>query len=149
MTWEDWDFTMRNELDLIYWACHYAFPHLKARGGGVIINTASVSGLRGNEFGHSAHGASKAGVIALTRHLAIEGGPYDIRAVAISPGPIESPATELMFQDPQFKEELERQTPLRRLGRPGDIAPVALFLASDEAFFITGTNIVVDGGKSA
>jgi NAD(P)-dependent dehydrogenase (short-subunit alcohol dehydrogenase family) len=149
MTWEEWHYTIRNELDLIYWACHYAFPHLKARGGGVIINTASVSGLRGNEFGHFAHGASKGGVIALTRHLATEGGPHGIRVVAISPGLIESPATELMLRDVQFKEQRERKTPLRRLGRPEDIAPVALFLASDEASFITGTNIVVDGGDSA
>jgi NAD(P)-dependent dehydrogenase (short-subunit alcohol dehydrogenase family) len=149
MTWEEWHFTIRNELDLIYWACHYAFPHLKARGGGTIINTASVSGLVGGLFGSFAHAASKGGVIALTKQLAIEGARHGIRAVCITPGVIETPATELMLQNPKYKEAIERQTPLRRVGRPEEIAAVALFLASDEASFITGANIVVDGGITA
>jgi meso-butanediol dehydrogenase/(S,S)-butanediol dehydrogenase/diacetyl reductase len=149
MSWGEWQFTIRNELDIIYWTCHYAFSHLKARGGGVIINTASVSGLVGGLFGSFAHAASKGGVIALTKQLAVEGAPYGIRANAITPGVIQTPATELMLQNPKYKEAIVRQTPLRRVGRPEEVAAVAMFLASDESSFITGANIVVDGGITA
>lgn len=148
MTEEEWHFAMRNGLDLIYWACHYAWPHLKASGNGIIINTSSMGGLVGkpNSF---AHAAAKGAVIALTRQLAIEGAPYNIRVNAISPGAILTPATESIFQNPEVKEPLLREVPLHRLGKAEDIAPVALFLASDDSSYITGANIVVDGGLTA
>ena len=149
MTWEDWQFTMRNELDLIYWACHYAFPHLKARGGGVIVNTASVSGLIGGLFGSFAHAAAKGGVIALTRQLAAEGARYGIRANCITPGVIRTSATEQMLENPKYLEAIQRMTMLRRVGEAEEIATVALFLSSDESSYITGANIVADGGITA
>ncbi len=88
MTWDDWRFTLHNELDLIFTVTKAAWPHLIARGGGVIINTASVSAHRGATFIEQAgHGAAKGGVLALTRHLAASGAPHGIRANSISPGP--------------------------------------------------------------
>lgn len=149
MTWEEWRFTMRNELDLIYWTCHYAWPHLKESKNGVIVNTASVAGIIATDPELSpnfAHAATKGGVIALTRQLALEGSPYGIRANVISPGVIVSPATEQSFQNAELKETLLRLIPLRRLGKVEEIATVALFLASDESSYVTGANIVVDGG---
>ena len=105
MNEEEWRFTIRNELDLIYWTCHYAWPHLKLRGGAVIINIASAAGIVGRvASGSFAHSATKGGIIALTRQLAIEGAPYNIRANVISPGTIISPATEPILQDPEYKE---------------------------------------------
>ncbi|MFC1923994.1 SDR family NAD(P)-dependent oxidoreductase [Chloroflexota bacterium] len=149
MTWDEWHFTIRNELDLIYWACHYAFPHLKTRGG-VIINTASIAGLTGQKLlGNFAHGAAKGAIIALTKQLAIEGAPYGIRANVISPGVIATPATEPLIQIPELYRAILEAIPMRRVGRPEEVATVALFLASDESSFITGANIVVDGGATA
>jgi len=152
MTAEEWHFTIRNELDLVYWACHYAWPHLKASGNGVIINTASVAGmigLAGEIIGNFAHAATKGGVIGLTKQLTIEGAPHNIRANIISPGVIVTPATEPLLQNPQFKETFTNMVPLKRLGKAEEIASVALFLASDESSYITGANIVVDGGLTA
>lgn len=150
MTWDEWEFTIRNELHLIYWACHHAWPHLKARGGSSIINTASGSGMVGiAAIGFFAHAATKGGVIALTRQLAAEGAPHRIRANSISPGLIETPATAQLLQAPEFREGFLRQVPLGRLGRPEDIVACALYLASDESSFVTGANIPVDGGLTA
>lgn len=149
MTWEDWHFTIRNELDLIYWACHYGFPLMKGKGGS-IINTASTAGLIGfANLGDFAHAATKGGVIALTRQLAAEGGPYNIRANSISPGLVETPATAPLMQDPQFREALVNLHMLKRPGKPEDIAYCALYLASDESAWVTGANFVIDGGLTA
>jgi meso-butanediol dehydrogenase/(S,S)-butanediol dehydrogenase/diacetyl reductase len=150
MTWEEWQFTVRNELDIIYWACHYAWPYLKENNTGVIINTASIAGVIATDVELSpnfAHSATKGGVIAVTRQLAMEGARYGIRANVISPGVIVSPATEPGFETiPGLKETLLNMVPLHRLGTVEDIVKVALFLASDDSSYITGTNIVVDGG---
>ncbi|OGO17794.1 MAG: dehydrogenase [Chloroflexi bacterium RBG_16_50_11] len=150
MTEEEWRFTVRNELDIIYWACHLAWQHLKASGRGVIINIASTAGLVGRAPGGGfAHSAAKGGVMALTRQLAIEGAAYNIRANVISPGIIVSPATEATLQNPESKETMLGMVPLHRFGGVEEIASVALFLASDESSYITGANIVVDGGLTA
>ncbi len=150
MTWEEWQFTIRNELDLIYWCCHYAVPHLKKRGGGVIINTASVNAHIGTPgIGDSAHCAAKGGVVSLTRQLAVELARYGIRANTISPGLIETEALAVLDESPKFRDNVIRAIPLRRAGLPQEIAPVALFLASDEASYITGANIMADGGLTS
>ena len=152
MTEEEWRFTMRNELDLVYWACHCTWPYLKDNGNSTIINTASTAGIVGFDpglFGNFAHSAAKGGVIALTRQLAIEGAPYGIRANSISPGIIMVPATEPLFQNSEFKEAMLHLVPLHRIGKAEEIANVALFLASDESSYVTGANIVVDGGLTA
>ena len=151
MSDEDWHFTVRNELDLIFYVCSAAWPHLIARGGGVIINTGSISGMSAlpPTPGNFAHAATKGGVIAMTRELALEGGPHGIRANSISPGMVESPATAFQLENPRFRSDWLAAIMLDRTGRPEDVAKLALFLASDESDWITGTNVVVDGGYMA
>ena len=150
MTWEDWRFTQRNELDLIFTVTSAAWPHLVAGGGGVIINTASVSAHRGATFiEQAAHGAAKGGVLAITRHLAASGARHRIRANSISPGLIVTPQIEPFLDEPGHPvHEMLHSHPLARLGEPEDVAQVALFLASDAAAYLNAVDIVVDGGQS-
>jgi NAD(P)-dependent dehydrogenase (short-subunit alcohol dehydrogenase family) len=150
MTFEDWRFTQRNELDLIYTVTRAAWPHLVERGGGVIINTASVSAHRGATFiEQAAHGAAKGGVLAITRHLAASGARHGIRANSISPGLIVTPQIVPFLDEPGHPvHEMLRTHPLGRLGEPEDVARVALFLASDDAAYLNAVDLVVDGGQS-
>jgi meso-butanediol dehydrogenase/(S,S)-butanediol dehydrogenase/diacetyl reductase len=149
LTWEDWRFTIHNELDLIFTVTSAAWPHLK-RGGGVIINTASVSAHRGARFIEQAgHGAAKGGVLAITRHFAASGAAHGIRANSISPGLIVTDQIEPFLVQPGHPvQEMARSHPLGRLGRSDDVARVALFLASDDAAYLNAVDIVVDGGQS-
>lgn len=150
MTWDDWRFTMRNELDLIFLSCTHAWEHLKRSGTGSIINTASVAGVRGiPSTSGFAHGAAKGGVISMTRHLAAEGAPHHIRVNSITPGTIDTPANDVLRAQPELWRELVAMHPLGRVGTPQDVAYAALYLASDEANWVTGTNLVVDGGLTA
>lgn len=149
MTTFQWNETLRLELNIVFFPTQAAWPHLMKRGGS-IINISSVCGMRGTEnLGAAAHAATKAGVIGLTKQLALEGGPYWIRVNSISPGPIVTPATQAVMEvDPKYKEAFEKTTLLPRAGQPIDVAYTALFLASDESKFITGANYTVDGGWS-
>lgn len=144
---EDWRFAIDMELNLVFYAVRAAWKHLKVRGG-VIVNIGSIAGTRGVEFmAQNAHGAAKAGVINLTQQLAVEGGPHGIRAVCISPGFIQTPATKFLVDNPPaaLKAAWDR-APLSGVGQPSDVVNAAVFLASDEASWITGVNLVVDGG---
>ena len=144
---EDWNFVMDNELNLVFYACKAIWPHFK-KNGGVILNIGSIAGTRGVEFmSQNAHGTAKAGVINLTQQLAAEGGKYGIRAVCVSPGFTVTPSTAWLVESgpKPFKDNIAR-IPLGRVGQPSDIVNAALFLASDEASWITGINLVVDGG---
>jgi NAD(P)-dependent dehydrogenase (short-subunit alcohol dehydrogenase family) len=147
----DWSFTIDNELHLPFHCTFAAWPHLIAGGGGVVINVGSVAAVRGAAFvGMSAHGAAKAACVSFTRHLCAAGAEHHIRAVSISPGMIRTPATQPHFDDPsQPTERLAAMTPSRRTGEPEDVARVAAFLASDDASYVNGANIMVDGGVSA
>ena len=147
----DWDFTMRNELNLVYYTVRAAWPHLIAAGGGSIINVGSIAALRGVEFmPQNAHSAAKGGVIALTLQLVVEGGPHGIRANVISPGLIETPNTAPMLADPpeRMRRVVLDRIPLGRHGTSDDVVNAALFLASDESAWVSGANLVVDGGGS-
>jgi NAD(P)-dependent dehydrogenase (short-subunit alcohol dehydrogenase family) len=148
---EDWLFTVRNELDLVFYAIRAAWPHLVARGGGAIVNIGSISGTRGAWFmPQNAHGATKGGVLGLTYQLAVEGGPLGIRVNAISPALTRTPATEPLLSDPDSPFDLAKaRIPLGRVGEPEDIARAAAFLASADASYITGVNLPVDGGTAA
>jgi meso-butanediol dehydrogenase/(S,S)-butanediol dehydrogenase/diacetyl reductase len=150
VTWDDWQFTIRNELDLIFTVTKAAWPHLIARGGGHVINTASVSAHRGALFQEqAAHGAAKGGVLSLTRHLAASGARHGIRVNAISPGLTRTPQIEHLLEDPDHPmHAIASGNPLGRMAEPADIARVALFLASDDAAYVNAAEIVVDGGES-
>jgi NAD(P)-dependent dehydrogenase (short-subunit alcohol dehydrogenase family) len=130
-----------------------AFPHMKARGGGAIVTTSSISALMGMP-GQGAYGASKAGVLQLTRVAAQEGAPHFIRVNAVCPGGVVTP---IIFDSPFLEQGMPEEAlaarmaeaqPIPRAGRPKDMANAILFLASDEASFVTGQALVVDGGLS-
>lgn len=151
MTPDDWHHTIRNELDLVYFATAAAWPHLIARGGGTVINTASIAATRGAAFfQQAAHGAAKGGVLAFTYHVAAAGAAHRIRANAILPGMIRTPSTEFLFEtDESPGAKLAAANPLGRVGHPDDVAKLAVFLASDDAWYINAAAIPVDGGQAA
>ncbi|MEV7989944.1 SDR family NAD(P)-dependent oxidoreductase [Micromonospora sp. NPDC085948] len=148
---EDWRYTITGELDIPYFVSKFAWPHLVQRGGGVIINAASMAGLiAGHVPPMVGHTAANAGVIGLTRQLALEGAPHGIRAVAVSPGPIISPASERDLGDNQAaRDAITGKTLLKRFAQPEEVAELVVFLASDRASYITGANYPVDGGATA
>jgi meso-butanediol dehydrogenase / (S,S)-butanediol dehydrogenase / diacetyl reductase len=147
---ENWRYTMRNELDLVFYVTKFAWPYLTERGG-VIINTASTSAYVASRApGALAHCAAKGGVLAMTRAFAADGAANRIRAVSISPGPIKTPgAIKAFFHMPGAEEATISQLLVDRVGTSEDVAALAAFVASDEAGFITGTDIVIDGGMTA
>lgn len=146
---EDWRFTIRNELDLVFLTTKYAWSHL-AKQGGVIINVASTAGWQGSRGnGPVAHNATKGGVVAMTRQMALEGAPNGIRANSISPGFIITPGTRAFVENPAIRAQLTASIPMGRPGEPEDVVGMAAFLASDEAAFITGADIIIDGGTTA
>jgi NAD(P)-dependent dehydrogenase (short-subunit alcohol dehydrogenase family) len=123
-----------------------AAPIIKANGGGAIVNTASISGTR-PAAGESAYSAAKAGVAALTAVAALEYAP-EIRVNAVSPGMIATKLTEPLSYFPDRMEHFVAKTPLKRIGEPEEIADVVVFLCSDLARFVTGQNVVIDGGMT-
>ncbi|HEY1511069.1 MAG TPA: SDR family oxidoreductase [Solirubrobacteraceae bacterium] len=146
ITDEEWDRARWGEVDLVFYLTRAAWPHLKASGG-VVVNMASLNASLSFKILPSlAHTTNKAGIIAMTRQLAMEGRDQGIRANSISPGLIESNATRAQLKDPEWANYMLDKTPLGRLGRPEEVANVALFLASDESSYVTGIDVVVDGG---
>jgi len=142
--------TMTHEVDLVFNLCQAAWPHLIAGGGGSIVNTASKAGKVGNpNLGGIAHAAAKGAVIAMTRQLATEGGPHRIRVNSISPGLVVTKQTKPLLADPAWKTKMMGQIMLDYIGEPDDVAGCAVFLASDDARFVTGADFAVDGGATA
>jgi meso-butanediol dehydrogenase/(S,S)-butanediol dehydrogenase/diacetyl reductase len=150
MSYDDWSFTIRNELDIVFLVVRAAWPHLVSRGGGSIVNIGSISGSRGAWFmPQNAHGAAKGGVLALTSHLVVEGGPHRIRVNAVSPAMTETPHTAPLLRGPGDQTEaILSRVPLATWGQPEDVANAVLFLASDESSHVSGANIPVDGGAA-
>ncbi|NIZ90061.1 SDR family NAD(P)-dependent oxidoreductase [Kineococcus rubinsiae] len=150
-SYADWSFVLRAELDTVFLTTRAAWPHLVARGGGSILLVGSTAGTTGSRTNtRLAHTATKGGVVAMTRQLAAEGAPHGIRANCVSPGMIRTPATEsdLLRADHPMRS-IADAIPLGRIGAPEEVARCALFLLSDEASYVTGANLVVDGGWSA
>lgn len=150
-TSEDWDLCLGVNLKGVFLCSKYVIPHMQAIGKGVIINISSVHSAA-TVAGVAPYAASKGGVTALTRNMAIDYGPT-IRVVAISPGWVLTPLIQSIFNsypDPAEQQRIvEQRQVMKRIGRPEDIGYAAAFLASDEASFITGTEIFVDGGLTA
>ena len=148
---DDWQATIAGELNIPFFVSKYSWPHLIRRGGGTIINIASMAGMiAGANPPMIGHVAAKAGVIAMTRQLALEGAEHGIRAVAISPGPFLTPASDRDLGDDQAaRAAITSKTLLKRFGHPSELVELAAFLASDGASYITGANFPVDGGATA
>ncbi|MDE1167704.1 MAG: SDR family oxidoreductase [Pseudomonas sp.] len=151
---EHWNYTLRNELTIAYVASRAVWPQMLKQHKGVIVNVASIAGhLELSGFPAVAHGVANAGVHALTRMLAAQGAPHGIRSVSISPGlianPDAPPSPTLDEYGLPTARQLWKHAALGRPGRAEEIVQTALFLASDRASYITGTDIAVDGGMSS
>ncbi len=142
-----WDRVMNVNLKGIFLVCKHGIPALQRAGGGSVVNIASFVALVGCTIPQDAYTASKGGVIALTKSLAVQFGPKGIRANAICPGPIETPLlTSWLLSNPEAKQVRLNRIPMGRFGRPEDIVYLALYLASDESSWTNGAVVVADGG---
>lgn len=149
---DDWDRVLAVDLKSVFLVSRAAWPHLEAAGGGAIVNTASVAGQVGTA-GQAAYATAKAGVLMLTKCMALDGAAAQIRVNAVSPGFVDTPMLERYLEqqnDPAAaRTGVEGMHPLGRLGQPRDIADAFVYLASDEAHWVTGTTLAVDGGFGA
>jgi NAD(P)-dependent dehydrogenase (short-subunit alcohol dehydrogenase family) len=146
---ETWQKVMEVNLKGVWLGCRAAVPAMVASGGGSIVNVASFVALMGAATAQMAYTASKGGVLAMTRELAVEYARRRIRANSICPGPVETPLLAELLSDPDRRQRRLVHIPMGRFGRPEEIARGALFLASDEASFVTGSALVIDGGITA
>jgi NAD(P)-dependent dehydrogenase (short-subunit alcohol dehydrogenase family) len=142
---EVWHQTIAVNLTGVMLMCRFGIPRLIDSGGGSVINTSSPVALRPEPV-YDAYTASKGAVTSLTLSIAQHFGPSGVRANVLAPGPIRTAMTRKAFSDPEYRAASERMTILGRLGEPEDVAYAALFLASDESRFVTGTVQLVDGG---
>jgi NAD(P)-dependent dehydrogenase (short-subunit alcohol dehydrogenase family) len=134
-------------LTSVYLCCRYAIPHLRARGGGAIVNTASFVGVMGSATSQISYTASKGGVVALSRELGVEFAREGIRVNALCPGPVDTPLLrELFAKDPERAARRLVHIPMGRFALASEVAAAAAFLASDDASFITASTFLVDGG---
>ena len=150
-TEEVWNQLLDVNLKSMFLCAKHAVPEMLRRGKGAIVNNSSINGIRGNHR-LAAYSASKGGVVALTLALALDYAPHNIRVNCICPATIDTPmldASLKLVPDPAAQlKELVAKHPMGRLGRPDEVAYTVLFLASDEASFITGTVLAIDGGRS-
>ena len=145
----EWSRTLDVTLTAVFTGLRAAIPVMRAQGSGAVVNVASISGL-GGDRGLAAYNAAKAGVINLTRTAALELARAGIRVNAVCPGLIDTPALRRAFSRlPEREPKAREAVPVGRFGRPEEVARAILFLASDDASYVTGTTLVVDGGLAA
>jgi NAD(P)-dependent dehydrogenase (short-subunit alcohol dehydrogenase family) len=142
---EAFDKVMHSNVKSNLWLCNLVMPGMAERGGGAVVIVSSIAGLRGTEM-IGAYGISKAADFALARNLALEWGPRGVRINCIAPGLVKTDFARALWEDEEAVARRNAATPLRRIGEPHEIAPVAAFLASAASSFITGQVIVADGG---
>jgi NAD(P)-dependent dehydrogenase (short-subunit alcohol dehydrogenase family) len=147
-TEDEWDRTQAVTLKSMYLMSRQAIPEMLKGGQGSIVNMASVAGIVGSKM-FSAYAAAKGGVISLTRSMAIDFGKQGIRVNCIAPGPIDTPAIAELKKDPKWLEFQMGRLLLDHLGRPEDIAYAAVYLASDESTYVTGSVMLIDGGATS
>ncbi len=145
---DEWEATMAVNVDGVYYGVKHTADRMAARGGGVIINLASVLGLVGLGMA-GAYTVSKHAVIGLTKEWAIRYAQRGVRVVAICPGFIETKMNQPILDSPELTAWINQQTPMGRMGKPEEVAKVAAFLASDDASYVTGAFYTVDGGWTA
>jgi NAD(P)-dependent dehydrogenase (short-subunit alcohol dehydrogenase family) len=143
-----WDRVMGINLKSVFWVTKHGIPHLKRAGGGSVIMMGSVSALAGFTRAQDAYTAAKGALISLTKSLAIQFAKDNIRCNIIHPGIVDTPL-QAPYLTAEIRKEFETGIPLGRIAQPREIANVALFLASDESSFMTGAELVVDGGFTA
>lgn len=143
-----WRRTLDANLTSIFLCCKHGIPHLLARGGGSVINTASLVATMGSAVSQIAYTASKGGVLALSRELAVEFARQRVRVNALSPGPVETPLLRSMYSPEESARRLIH-VPNARFALPEEIAAAAVFLASDASSYVSGTNFLVDGAITA
>jgi NAD(P)-dependent dehydrogenase (short-subunit alcohol dehydrogenase family) len=143
-----WDRVMAINLKSVFWVCKHGIPHLQRARGGSVILMGSVSALAGFTRAQDAYTAAKGALIALNKSLAIQFAKDNVRCNVIHPGIVDTPL-QAPYLTPAIRKEFETGIPLGRIAKPREIATVALFLASDESSFMTGAELVVDGGFTA
>lgn len=148
LTVEEWRRVIDIDLSGVFYGCKAAIPHLRARGGGAIVNTASISGM-GGDFSFAAYNAAKGGVINFTRAVAIDHAREGIRVNAVCPGPVDTPIIAGIDQFQGVRQVWNEAVPMGRFARPEEIAAVVAFLACDDASYLTGAIVPVDGGVTA
>ena len=148
LTDERWDLIVDVNMKSVYYGVQLGIPLMKQRGGGSIVNISSIAGLVGGS-GAGAYTASKGGVRLLTKAIANDYGKDGIRCNSVHPGYIETPMSAAYMENPQYREWFLANTPLQKLGQAKEVAQAVLFLASDDASYITGVELAVDGGVTA
>ena len=148
-TAEDWDRIMAVNVKGVFLGTRAAIPAMRRAGGGSIINISSTAGLVGSPYGSSAYTATKGAVRLFTKATAIQHAKDRIRCNSVHPGPIETDMLRDTLSDPVLREERLNRVPLHRIGRVEDVAYGVLYLASDESSFVTGSELVIDGGSTA
>ena len=142
---EAFDKVMGSNVKSSLWLANLVIPGMAERGGGAVVIVSSIAGIRGTGV-LGAYGISKAADFALARNLAVEWGPKNVRVNCIAPGLVQTDFARALWENPDQLAKRNADTPLRRIGQPHEIGPVAAFLASPAASFITGQVIVADGG---
>ena len=149
MPLSDFESVMAVNVRGVFLGIKHALPLMKAHGGGSIVNISSIAGLVGHKFTNETYSTSKGAVTMLTRSVAVRHARDNIRCNSIHPCTVDTPMVRELFKDPEKKKERLDEVPLGRIAVAGDVANAALFLASDEASFITGVALPVDGGLTA